>query len=686
MKLASFQKALSFALVMTTTVSGALARHLSPEEALARTLSGQETKKISGQSRYSLIHSEEADGQAMVYVFNNGNNGFIVLSADDRMPALLGYSDAGAFDEESASPTLKWWLSQYAEEAAYVNTISHLESVSYESTTTRSQSSDLQPIPYLINTRWGQEYPFNLDCPQIGNGKTVTGCVATAMAQIIKYHNYPATGNDRHSYDWNNTQLSFDYADSSFNYDLMADSYSEAQSSDSNDAVARLMLACGVGVNMNYGLQESGASDTYIAYTLRHYFNYDAGVKYLKRDFFTADQWEQLIYAELQQKRPVIYGGQAPRGGHQFICDGYDGNGYFHINWGWNGYGDGHFLLSALNPEYQGVGGFEGGYNSDQTAVCGIQPPVANSKVWYPIYASSGLEVTDLTPTTVNLDFNPGGIWNYSQQSVDVEILISAVAEDGTEYVSKPYPIWFQGDNEPRTTYPFKGAQGINISGYASPSTLYLPENLPVGKYKCTIVIRTPEGNIQKVYFPVTSVAYFNLTVSSSGTVTSSPGMPEERALIKVTRFEPLNDVIPGKEAQFYITIDNYGETDYTGTIEYRIYKDGIQMNDQSYILSFPSIQPGSTPTYIMTHTYQFEPGVYDFIFYDQYGDQISSPFSIEIGDSGVDSIISEHDSIDIYSTGGVLIKGNTGKAFLDTLPKGLYILKANGKSVTVLK
>ena len=148
MKLASFQKALSFALVMTTTVSGALARHLSPEEALSRTLSGQETKKISGQSRYSLIHSEEADGQAMVYVFNNGNNGFIVLSADDRMPALLGYSDAGAFDEESASPTLKWWLSQYAEEAAYVNTISHLESVSYESTTTRSQSSDMQPIPY----------------------------------------------------------------------------------------------------------------------------------------------------------------------------------------------------------------------------------------------------------------------------------------------------------------------------------------------------------------------------------------------------------------------------------------------------------------------------------------------------------------------------------------------------------
>ncbi|MDE5585412.1 MAG: C10 family peptidase, partial [Muribaculaceae bacterium] len=625
------------------------------------------------------------DGQQMVYVFNTNNDGFIVVSADDSMTSLLGYSDKGIFDPANVSPAFKWWLSQYAEEAAYANKVNLLESASNDSATTRSESSDLQAIPNLITTQWGQEYPFNLDCPQIGNEKTVTGCVATAMAQIIKYHNYPASGNDTNSYEWNNTELSFDYANSSFQYDLMADNYSQSQSAESNEAVAKLLLACGVGVNMNYGLEESGASDMYIAYTLRHYFNYDNGVKYLKRNFFTADQWENLIYSELLQKRPVIYGGQAPKGGHQFICDGYDGNGYFHINWGWNGHGDGHFLLSALNPEFQGVGGFEGGYNSDQTIVCGIQPPVANSEIWYPIYASSNLQVAELTSTTVNIDFQPGALWNYSQQPVDVEIILSAMAEDGTEYISEPRSILYFGEEEPTTIYHFDGAQDNSIRG-RSYIYLNLPKDLPEGNYKCSPVIKTPEGNIQKVYFPTTAVSYFNLAVSASGEVTSSPGIPEETPLIEVTRFEPVTDVIQGAPTQFYITIENSGDTEFSGTIEYRIYKDGIQVNDQYLGISIASLQSGASATYLYTETYSFDPGTYDFIFYDIYGKQISNPFSITIGDSGVESMLSESEAIDIYSAGGMLIKSNAGKDFISTLPKGIYVLKAKGKSITILK
>lgn len=685
MKISIILKSIGATALILSPLANASARQLSPEEALSRLFSSSSAKKIPAKSNLALSYTESYDGKDLVYVFNSSEKGFFIVGGDSNMPALLGYSDTKAFDYDIAPSALKWWLSQYAKEASFADMIGNVNNSSCESIT-RSESSDHQAIPHLLTTQWGQEYPFNLDCPQIGNSKTVTGCVATAMAQIIKYHNYPASGNDINTYEWNNTSLSFDYADCNFRYDLMSDNYNQSQTAEANDAVAKLMLACGVGVNMNYGIRESAAADTYIAYTLRHYFNYDNGVRFLKRDFFTADQWEDLIYSELQQKRPVIYGGQAPKGSHQFICDGYDGNGYFHINWGWNGYGDGHFLLSALNPEYQGVGGFEGGYNSDQTVVCGIQPPVANSEIWYPIYASSSLNVTELTGTTVDLDFNPGGLWNYSQEPVDVEILISAVAEDGKEYISEPYPFMFVDDTELRTVYPFKGANGINISGFSKPATLYLPKDLPEGNYKCTVVIKTPEGNIQKVYFPVTAVSYFNLTVSASGEVTSSPGIPEEKALIKVVRFEPVTEVIQDANTQFYITIENYGEIDFSGFIEYRIFKDGTQVNEIPLQITFPSIQPGSSPTFIYEKEYSFEPGSYDFIFYDQYGDQISNPFSIYIGESGVESIINDSDAIEIYSSNGMLIKSNTGKDFFDTLPKGLYILKSHGKSTTILK
>lgn len=683
MKISTIIKCLGGTMSVLTIVGNVNAHQLSPEEALSRVYSSSNAKRIPTQNNVALSYTESYDGNDLVYVFNSPDKGFIVVGGDSNMPALLGYSDSDGFDYNDAPDALKWWLSQYAEEAAYAKTILLAEATDRE-TTTRSESSERQAIPHLLTTQWGQEYPFNLDCPQIGNRKTVTGCVATAMAQIIKYHNYPTSGSGNNTYEWNNTPLSFDYSNCTFHYEEMSDSYSQPQSAASNDAVAKLMLACGVGVNMNYGFEESGASDIYIAYTLRHYFNYDNGVKYLKRNFFTADQWEDLIYAELQQKRPVIYGGEAPNGGHQFVCDGYEDNGFFHINWGWNGYGDGHFLLSALNPEYQGVGGFEGGYNSDQAAICGIQPPVANSKIWYPIYATNNLNVTNITSTTVNIEFTPGALWNYSQEPVDVEILISAVSEDGKEYISEPYPVMFQGDNEPRSTYPFGGANGKNISGYSKPGTLNLPKNLPEGNYKCTVVIKTPEGNIQKIYFPVTAISYFNLTVSSSGSVTYTPGLPEETALIQVTRFEPVTDVIQGNTAQFYITIENYGEIEYSGTIEYNIYKDGKKVNNQPYLVSLPSLQSGESATYILTQAYPFEPGSYDFIFYDQYGKEISAPFSIAIGDTGVDSILSESDTIDIYSPNGMLIKSNTNRDFINALPKGLYILKNNKKSIIV--
>lgn len=685
MKTITFGKAICTAMLISTPVSAVYARHLNPDEALSRITTNHALKRMPGILRYDLIHTEESNGGEMVYVFNTSENGFIVVSADDNMPALLGYSDNGVYDPDNISPALKWWISQYAEEASYALS-SDTDTLSSDLTGTRSETERV-PIPELLTTKWGQDMPFNLLCPELNGKRCVTGCVATAMAQIIKYHKYPDLGCNTNEYIWNGNTLTFDYGNTNFNYDLMENVYSGQESEEANNAVANLMYACGIAVNMNYDTEGSSASDTYISYALRHYFNYDTNIRLMKRDFFTADQWEELIYSELQQRRPVVYGGHAPRGGHQFICDGYDGNGFFHINWGWNGYGDGNFRLSALNPSYQGVGGFEGGYNSNQTIVCGIQPPVAGSEVWYPIYSDGSIEVARLNgDNSVTLKYNVGGLWNYSQQTVEVEMLLKAVAPDGKVYISDPYPFMFAGDTEPRTKYPFQGATGKNISGYTS-FTLNLPKNLPADDYKCYMVIKTPEGTIQKVFFPITDISYFNLNVSPSGKITYSQGDSEVKAKIRVVSLEPYEPLSEGAKPVFKITIENIGDYDYYGTIEYRVRQNGVLTDETKKNIRFNSIQPGTSPTFIWAPDFTLEAASYDITFYDQYGDQISESFTFTIGNSGVKAIVKAAESIDVFSADGRLIQKNADEGIINSLPKGIFILKTNsGKTYKILR
>lgn len=212
-----------------------------------------------------------------------------------------------------------------------------------------------------------------------------------------------------------------------------------------------------------------------------------------------------------------------------------------------------------------------------------------------------------------------------------------------------------------------------------------LPEDLPAGDYKCYIVLRTKEGNIQKIYFPRTVTSFFNLTIGNSGNISVTPGQPEAKAEIKVTGFEPENDVIQNMPTSFLITLENIGDVTYTGNIEYKIFKDGEQVNPNSF-LTFPSLKPDVQVTYLLTLILPYEIGVYDFIFFDQYGDQISEPFTIAIGDSGVESIMTECQVVDVYTSGGILVKKKADRESVMSLPKGIYILKSGNKTYKAVR
>lgn len=350
---------------------------LQPHEALARFMLSKQHKLASSSVGTKLLFTRHDDnGEPTMYVFNlNGNDGYVVISADDAIVPLLGYSEHGLLNPNDLPPALNYWLGSYSRQVAALRN----DTVYGGGYTGVSLPSDWTPIEPLLSTKWNQTEPYNDSCPIYNKERSVTGCVATAMAQAMNYFKYPEVGRDSISFHSNsiNQNLKFNFEKHPFDWDNMLDEYIPGEYDDTQAAaVAELMLACGMAVQMDYSPLMSGAYSQNIADAMIKYFNYDSATSYLTRDDYSYSQWAELIYNNLKNVGPVIYDGQAPlQGGHSFVCDGYDGNGYFHFNWGWAGLSDGYFLLDVLAPEAIGTGGYFGGFSLMQDIILGIQPP-----------------------------------------------------------------------------------------------------------------------------------------------------------------------------------------------------------------------------------------------------------------------------------------------------------------------
>ena len=322
-----------------------------------------------------------------LYAFNVGQNeGYVIVSGDDDLPTILGYSDSGSINMDSLPSNMKYWLDEYEDQILHYQNYQHKKRKKANPVGSLSAYPEIQP---LLTSKWNQYYPYNESCPDFFNGeKCITGCVATAMAQIMYYHRLKSTNVttlEIPEYDcWKNWdsygQLHVDAIPkgSFIDWDNMLDYYSNDATEIQRKAVADLMFFCGASVSMDYSPNGSASNNSRVADALKKYFDYSDNVKYMERYNVTSDdEWEKMIYTEIQNKRPVLYGGTTRRlEGHSFVCDGYDGNGYFHFNWGWGGAFDGYFLLSALNPGISQENALEYGYNLLQDAVIGAVPKV----------------------------------------------------------------------------------------------------------------------------------------------------------------------------------------------------------------------------------------------------------------------------------------------------------------------
>ena len=389
-------KKLLFFLSLLIVSSGVFAQHRSEQEAMQIAQEFFAQKKVNKKSRLAVVPSQKLKSQiqkkaisahrtkvanSSLYVVNDkANNRFVLVSADERMFKILGYSDNGLFEPQNMPDGLLEIIDGF--NCQYDILVEHPELFSK----TNIKKAPVKAIEPLIKTKWDQDSPFNDDCPvnsrATDGSKCASGCVATAMAQVMNYYKYPSKGIGSYSYT-SKTQKHYqtmDFGNTLINWDNMIDTYGRDATEEQKTEVAKLMHACGVSVSMDYGSSsdgQSGASPYDIAYAMINYFGYNNNVVFKMKDYYTDEEWNDILMQELQNGRPMLYGGRGT-GGHRFILDGCDNNGLYHFNFGWSGSGDGYYSLDAIRPTIDFLGSeIEiGNFSNEQSAVCQISPSI----------------------------------------------------------------------------------------------------------------------------------------------------------------------------------------------------------------------------------------------------------------------------------------------------------------------
>ena len=342
------------------------------------------------QKKVSRAKSATSLQPSSCYIINDeANNRYVIVSADERMYEILGYSDESIFDARKMPIALYELINNYDRQYSLIK-----ETANIQTSNKKYSINNVTPIPPMITSKWGQSEPFNANCPLDKSYSydtlSVTGCIATAMAQIINYWKHPTncTGGTYYyfnPYYYGLQLLYFDYDNYRINWNNLVDNYLSATEEQEKE-VAKLMYACGVSVAMGYSAEGSGSMDYNIPYALKHYFGYNSNIVYRNRDYYTRKEWHTMIMNELISGRPVLYAGYSDNngnksGGHEFILDGCDDEGRYHINMGttfnlygilFSGIGDGLYYLDAIKPSF--LGEELGDFSYYQSMVINITP------------------------------------------------------------------------------------------------------------------------------------------------------------------------------------------------------------------------------------------------------------------------------------------------------------------------
>lgn len=463
------KKRLLLACALLMTVTALFAERVSEEDAaLVANNFMSASVSVSGAKRSPkmVLKKSASAAESQFYVYENPGGGWVMVSASDAVQPILAYSKTGFFNVESQPDNVKNWLGKYEKQIKYAedNGIIATNKVAEEwkalRTTPPVTAMGNVVVEPLIKTTWDQDDPYWQYTPSYNNQKTYVGCVATAMAQVMNYWQWPVKGTGSYSYssDALGLSCSADFGNTTYDWTNMVDHYTtyytgpnthsvSTPTTAQKTAVATLMYHCGVAVEMDYNVASaggSGAATIYpnasmtslrcAAYALINNFGYKSsklkcyyrpgGYGYSVVDSAT---WVNLLMTELDAARPIMYAGSDSDGGHSFVCDGYDDKGYFHFNWGWSGYCDGYYTVNNMVTSTGGAGAGNGSYNDDQDIIIGIVPnnPVTSVALDPSSVSLKVGQSQTLTPTV--LPFNSDHTLNWTSNKTSVATVTKGV-------------------------------------------------------------------------------------------------------------------------------------------------------------------------------------------------------------------------------------------------------------------
>ncbi|MFP4047956.1 MAG: C10 family peptidase [Bacteroidales bacterium] len=309
--------------------------------------------------KINTVFTEKQNDNNTLYIINLKDGGFVIMAANKKAKPVLAYSETSEIPENYKQfVNFRDWIQMYNENITEIASDESLEPVEKAwkeaSVTHKSADDEVEP---LITTTWGQSNGYNDYAPE----DVPVGCVATAMAQVMNYYEYPDIGEAWHNYEHP------DYGFQKAIFDTVYYQWNDMPDVTSSDAIAKLMYHCAVSVDMNFAPEGSGAYDRDVPLSLANYFRYKQSIDFVKKSEYSETEWKDLLRDELTAARPVIYSGSGDDGGHAFVCDGYDADGKFHFNWGWEGYADGYYEIGQLNPG-------DSEFNENNSATIGIEP------------------------------------------------------------------------------------------------------------------------------------------------------------------------------------------------------------------------------------------------------------------------------------------------------------------------
>lgn len=594
------------------------AKGLSAQNALDRALN---TASLSyddmPQSRandanvtYSLVYSAPSGSY---FVFDRSVGGYIVVSGDDRIYPVLADVTSGEFSSAEIAPAAQFMIDSYEKEI--LSLADEDDSGEY----IMDYYTKWNAIPPLMTTEWNQNYPYNIYCPAEGSTTCVTGCVATAMAQVVRRIGYYKGSGYRES-SLPNAQggkVKFDYAAYNFDFDNMFDSYPSAVTDEQLDQVGSLMLACGLAVRMGYGTSASAASSANVPLGLINNFGYDSKhTRLYSRSDYSQAQWESMLYSQLQLERPVYYSGASGSVGHAFVIDGYRPMGMYHVNWGWGGMSDGYYRLSALNPAQQGIGGGSGGFSTGQDMVIAV-----------PQGEESGIHDFELSGSIRIVSDGVYAVYYKSNGVNFISVSIGAAIVDASGNIVTTATFW--------AAQQMTSSMALRVDSYSYDFT-GIP--LSPGNYRIYPAYCPDGGEYTIAEKIINSSHYINLEVTASNEyIFTNIPLESYCSDIHIAGMAEDNDIHRGNSGSLNFYVVNNGSKDYTDKISLTMLDDS-----SNELVTFSSNEiaiAGHTTSYVTSSFPVFDStnalipvGTYPLRFADSEGNILSDgEFCVEV-------------------------------------------------------